>query len=191
MEEPRTGDERSLDPVETLLSGLQDQADAMDAVYDDSAAEDLARAERAEVPLLDRLRAANAVVIEVAGHGPIEGVVAEVGRDVVVIDASDGTWAIVLGGISAVTGLAEVAERATAVSGRLGLACVARSWSRERAVVRIHRWASAPLDGTIDRVGADHVDLAEHDPGVPRRGEQVRRSVVVPLAAISALRRRA
>ena len=190
MEEPRTGDERSLTDVDALLAGLQDQADAMDAAYDDSAAEDLARAERAEIPLLDRLRTAHAIVVDVVDHGPVSGTVSDVGRDVVVIEASDGAWAIAIAGIAGVMGVPESAREAPGVGGRLGLASIVRAWSRERSVVRVYRRGSAPVDGTIDRVGSDHLDLAEHDPGRPRLGGEVRRTVVVPFAAISALRRR-
>ncbi|MFM9048973.1 MAG: hypothetical protein ACKOMX_02875 [Actinomycetota bacterium] len=110
MEEPRTGDERSLTDVDALLAGLQDQADAMDAAYDDSAAEDLARAERAEIPLLDRLRTAHAIVVDVVDHGPVSGTVSDVGRDVVVIEASDGAWAIAIAGIRGVIGFRESAR---------------------------------------------------------------------------------
>ncbi|MFM8240783.1 MAG: hypothetical protein ACKOAW_10785 [Actinomycetota bacterium] len=190
MEEPRTGDERSLTDVDALLAGLQDQADAMDAAYDDSAAEDLARAERAEIPLLDRLRTAHAIVVDVVDHGPVSGTVSDVGRDVVVIEASDGAWAIAIAGITGVIGVPESAREAPGVGGRLGLASIVRAWSRERSVVRVYRRGSAPVDGTIDRVGSDHLDLAEPDPGRCRLGGGVRRTVVVPFAAISALRRR-
>ena len=190
MDEPRTGDERSPDGIDALLAGLEDQASALEGVYDDAAAEDLARAARAEVPLLDRLRAATTVVVEVIDHGPVEGTVLDVGRDVVVVDATDGTWAIHRIGIAAVTGASDAAAGAGGVAARLGLASVARAWARERSVVRIIRRGAGPLDGTIDRVGADYVDLAEHDPGTPRLGNQVRRTLAVPFEVISALRRR-
>ena len=190
MDEPRNGDERSPDVVEALLAGLEDQADAIEAVYDDAAAEDLARAARAEIPLLDRIRAASVVVIDVVDHGPVSGDVVAVGSDVVVLESSDGTWAVPIAGVAAVVGAPDAAEAPSGVAGRLGLAAVVRSWARERSVVRVMRRGAAPLDGTIDRVGADHFDLAEHDPGMPRLGAEVRRTVSVPLGAITALRRR-
>jgi len=190
VEEPRTGDERSDDVVSALLAGLEAQAQAMDAASDDAAAEDLARAERAQIPLLDRLRAADAIVIDVVDHGPVAGAVIDVGRDVAIIESADGTWAVPAWGMAAVIGAPSTALSAGEIGGRLGLASVARAWARERSVVRVLRRGAAPLDGTIDRVGADHLDLAEHDPGMPRTSEQVRRSVAVPLRSITALRRR-
>ena len=40
------------------------------------------------------------------------------------------------------------------------------------------------LLGTIDAVGADHLDLAEHLEGLPRRRENVRAVATVPFAAV-------
>ena len=45
------------------------------------------------------------------------------------------------------------------------------------------------LDATIDRVGADFVEVAEHAAGEPRRRTEVRDVELVPLAAIVAVRR--
>jgi hypothetical protein len=68
---------------------------------------------------------------------------------------------------------------------------VIRSWARDREVVRVFRAGGAPLDGTIDAVGADYVDIAEHDPGEPRRTDAVRRVATVPVSVVTAVRRRA
>lgn len=173
-----------------MLAGLDAQADATFAAADDQAAEELARAAWAEVALLDRVRAVRRVVLEVAEHGPVGGDVLEVGRDVVVLRCDDGEWAVSSWGITAVLGVDEAVVVADSASAVLGLSAVARAWSRSRSTVRILRRGSVPLDGTIDAVGADHLDLAEHDPGVPRRSAEVRRMIAVPLAAITAMRRR-
>jgi hypothetical protein len=116
--------------------------------------------------------------------------VAAVGRDVVVLAADDGDWAIPVWGLVAVVDLPSSAREAAAPSERLGFASVARAWARQRSVVRVLRVGAGPLDGTIDAVGADHVDLAEHDPGEPRRPDAVRRHVSIPVGAVAALRRR-
>ena len=42
--------------------------------------------------------------------------------------------------------------------------------------------------GTIDRVGRDHLDLAEHEPGVPRRDAAVTRIRIVPLTEVLLVR---
>ena len=188
MEEPGSGDAR----FDALFAGLEAQLDATSAADDDVAVEEIERAARSEVTLLDRLRGAarQPVVVEIADHGPVAGEVAEVGRDVVVLRADDGDWAIPPWGIAAVIGADDRSAPADGIAERLGFTALARRWSMERSVVRVFRRGGAPLDGTIDRVGADHFDLAEHDPGVPRLPSEVRRSLAVPLAAITAVRRR-
>jgi len=173
-----------------LLAGIAAEAEAADAAALDADIAEVERAVRAESRLLDRLRAQRMAHIEIAGGGQVRGLVAAVGRDVVVIAADDGDWAISAWGMAAVIELSGGAREAFSPSERLGLASVARAWARQRSVVRVLRVGAGPLDGTIDAVGADHLDLAEHDPGEPRRAEAVRRQVSIPLGAVAALRRR-
>jgi hypothetical protein len=69
------------------------------------------------------------------------------------------------------------------LAARLGLAFVLRDLCRRRIVVDL-RTVVGTHHGTIDRVGRDHLDLAEHELGEPRRQRVVRRVRVVPFAAI-------
>lgn len=186
MEEAGSNDAR----FDALFSGLEAQARAAQAADDDIAAAEAERAAWSEVDLLDRLRATGSVVIEVADHGPVGGLVIEVGSDVIVIEADDGQWAIPRWGIVAAIGTGDTVESPSAVGSRLGFAALAREWSAQRSIVRVMRRGGAPLDGTIDRVASDHLDLAEHDPGVPRRPAEVRRSLALPFGVITAMRRR-
>lgn len=186
MDEPISGSAR----FDDLLAGILAEAEAADAASLDADIAEVERAARAESRLLDRLRGQRQVSVEIVGDGQVAGLIAAVGRDVVVLSADDGDWAIPAWGISAVIELGTGAREATSPSERLGFASVARAWARQRSVVRLLRIGSGPLDGTIDAVGTDHLDLAEHDPGEPRRSEAVRRRVTVPLGAIAALRRR-
>lgn len=70
---------------------------------------------------------------------------------------------------------------------RLGLPFVLRDLCRRRRPVEIEL-TDATLRGTIDRVGRDHVDVALHEPGSPRRASSVTELRVVPLAAIVIVR---
>ena len=79
------------------------------------------------------------------------------------------------------------AEPGSALAGRLGLAFVLRELCRRRVAVEL-RTMLGTHHGTIDRVGRDHLDLAEHDAGEPRRERLVRRIRIVPFAAILRVR---
>lgn len=186
VDEPISGAAR----FDDLLAGLALEVAAADAAALDADIAEVERAARAESSVLDRLRAQREVSLEIAGGTLVSGLVALVGRDVVVLVADDGDWAIPLWGITAVVHPGERTRAAASVSERLGLASIARSWARHRSVVRVLRVGAGPLDGTIDSVGADHLEIAEHDPGEPRRPDAVRRQVLVPLGAVSAIRRR-
>ena len=74
---------------------------------------------------------------------------------------------------------------------RFGLGYALRALSRDRATVAVSLVGGGPpLLGTIDAVGADHLDLAEHDEGVPRRRENVRAVATVPFVALVAVESR-
>jgi hypothetical protein len=60
--------------------------------------------------------------------------------------------------------------------------------ARDRAGVSVVLRDASTLSGTLDRVGADHVDVAEHAPGEARRAAAVRQVRVVPLMALALLR---
>lgn len=179
-----------MDRWEALFAGLTAEGAATEAAEADAETEDLVRAVISDVGLVDRLRSSTHIALHVAAHGVVRGRVVDVGRDVVLIDASDDEWAVPFAGIEAIEHLDRRVQPPTTVGARLGLAATLRTWSRQRSVVRVMRVYGVPVDGTIDRVCADHLDLAVHDPGLPRRDEHVRAILTVPFAAISAARRR-
>ena len=79
------------------------------------------------------------------------------------------------------------AEAATDLSARLGLGFALRDLCRRRLAVDVATVAG-DLHGTIDRVGRDHLDLAEHERGEPRRASAVARTRLVPLSAVLVVR---
>ena len=79
-------------------------------------------------------------------------------------------------------------EPAVSLSARLGLAFVLRDLCRRRAAVDLSTASGERLHGTIDRVGRDHLDLAEHEPGVPRRAASVGRIRILPFGEILLVR---
>jgi hypothetical protein len=82
--------------------------------------------------------------------------------------------------------LAAPAEPESGVVDRIGLAFVLRDLARRRKFVEVHT-PGGLLGGTIDRIGRDHLDLAVHDRGVPRRTSEVRQYRIIPLAEIQLL----
>lgn len=72
-----------------------------------------------------------------------------------------------------------IAERSE-LGARLGLAFLLRDLCRRRATVAL-RTRGGAVTGTIDRVGRDHLDIAEHDPDEPRRARAVTQVRLVPL----------
>lgn len=66
---------------------------------------------------------------------------------------------------------------------RIGLAFALRDLCRRRVGVSLVT-VTGRLYGTIDRVARDHLDLAVHERGVPRRTRDVAEFRIVPLAAI-------
>lgn len=71
------------------------------------------------------------------------------------------------------------------LSERLTLGFVLRDLARRRAAVRVHSLWAEPEFGTIDRVGADHLDLAVHDAGAARRTGEVRAFRLIPFTAVA------
>lgn len=163
---------------------------------EDEELEDRVRAGTAEVSLLDRVRACVWVSLRIARGPCVTGRVSGVGVDALLLDvpsagtAAEGEWIIAAQGMTEVVGLSGRAEPARGASSRLGLASWVRAWARERSAVRLYRLHDVPVDGTIDRVGADHLDIAVHDLGLPRREDNVHRVACIPFAALSGMHRR-
>ncbi len=70
---------------------------------------------------------------------------------------------------------------------RMSLGFVLRDLARRRVPVRIASVDDSDMHGTIDRAGADHLDLALHDPGEARIASAVRSFQIIPFAAVSSV----
>ncbi|HEU0206687.1 MAG TPA: hypothetical protein VFQ74_08355 [Pseudolysinimonas sp.] len=127
--------------------------------------------------------------------------VGSIGRDWVVgelIGARRGSCVVPLSAIAAILPTPEqvarsvmavpAVEPAGSLSARLGLPFVLRDLCRRRAAVDLSTTSGERLHGTIDRVGRDHLDLAEHEPGVPRRAASVDRIRILPVGELVLVR---
>lgn len=81
------------------------------------------------------------------------------------------------------TSLLPAAEPSTRLAERIGLTFVLRDLCRRRMPVHITT-EDGRVHGTLDRVARDHVDLALHEPGVPRRDRDVRGYRIIPLERV-------
>ena len=77
-----------------------------------------------------------------------------------------------------------VSDAPVLISARLGLSFVLRDLCRRRAALELSTVSAERLHGTIDRVGRDHLDLAEHEAGVPRRAADVTRIRMLPFVQL-------
>lgn len=70
---------------------------------------------------------------------------------------------------------------------RMTLGFVLRDLARRRVAARIVTVDGRHLHGTIDRAGADHLDLALHDSGTARTARAVRGFRMLPFAALASV----
>lgn len=173
-----------------LMADLSAELDAALAAELAAEVADRTRFELGRVRLVDRLRAAGGRELTFAtGAGPLRGVVRAVGADWCGLTEGPGREALLpLGAVRFVRGLpmASAAPPAgPALDDRLELRLALRRLARDRAVVRL---AVGPesLTGTLDRVGADYLELALHE--LVERRPAAAPVAVVPTAAVNWVR---
>ncbi|HWB65203.1 MAG TPA: hypothetical protein VG708_00030 [Mycobacteriales bacterium] len=177
---------------ERLFADLEGQAEAAEQLARADEVADRVRQELARRTVADRLRAAIGVPIDVTldGAGGLAGRVAQVGDGWMLLTRERGPDALVL--LSAIRGLrglvVAAVEPGTAgrMAARLSVAHALRLIARDRSPVTLLHRDHETLSGTIDRVGADYIDL------VARPAERSRRvassvSTTVPFEAIAAV----
>jgi hypothetical protein len=150
------------------------------------------RAEVGAIPLAARLGGALGlpVVLDCRGAGRIAGVLTDVGPDWLLLEDERGVqYLVATPAVRTVAGLGRrtaAPEPPGAVRARLDLRRALRGLARNRSVVQVVLDDGGVLTGTLDRVGADYVELAQHAADEPRRAEAVRgvRAVVITAVAV-------
>ncbi|WP_243224893.1 hypothetical protein [Microbacterium sp. CIAB417] len=154
--------------------------------------------------LRERLRALRArdatITVELPAGRTTTGVVEEIGADwFAIADAAParGTALIPLASVRGIrmdhgallSSLSPdaAAGAASAVRERMTLGFVVRDLARRRVPLTVEDVDGHRRHGTVDRAGADHLDLALHDAGSPRRAQDVRGHVVIVFASIAAI----
>lgn len=193
---------------EALFADLEATAEGAWLQERETEVAEQARAEYAAVRLMDRLRArlGRSLACELVDGRRLDGVVAETGVDWFLLRAVPGEVLVPVRALAAVARPAagpsgfpgsvagpvagslaggEVSVAPPAGLGEsLGLSAVLRGLSVRRVPVHLVLLGSRMLTGTIDRVGADHLDLAMHSPEEPRRDSAVTGMHLVLFAAV-------
>ncbi|MCW2598981.1 MAG: uncharacterized protein JWM02_810 [Frankiales bacterium] len=177
-----------------LFADLDAQLEAAEAAELAGEVTDRTRREHGLLRLVDRLRPAIGTTLGVTcrGVGTAQGRLLDVGVDWLLLEEADRRELLVSAAV--VLGVSGVGARSDApgsegeVGRRLDLRWALRALARDRAGVQVVLVDGTTLAGTLDRVGADHVDLAEHASGEARRAAAVRQVRVLPLTALSAVR---
>jgi hypothetical protein len=179
---------------EQLFADLEAQAAEQDAAAEQADEASRARVEYGRVQLVDRLRGASGreVSLSCRGGAQLHGRLVDVGVDwLLLVDALAREVLVAVGAVSAVAGLVALtapAEELGEVARRLDLRRALRGLARDRAAVSCLLEDGTALTGTVDRVGADFVELAEHPADQPRRRAAVTAVRAVPLRAVVAVR---
>ena len=179
---------------EQLFADLEAQLAEGEAAAEQAEEASRARAEHGRIELADRLRGSlgRQVSLGCRGTGDLAGRLVDVGVDwLLLTDGQQREVLVSAGALCSVSGLAAVTAPAAAVGAvarRLDLRRALRGLARDRATVSFLLEDGTVLGGTVDRVGADFVELAEHPLDQPRRRAAVTSVRAVPLRAVVAVR---
>jgi hypothetical protein len=158
-----------------LFADLEGQLETAERAELEAEVADRTRGELARLRLVDRLRpaAGSAVVLTLAGAGIVRGRLLEVGSDwLLMAEDGAGQCGVPLGAVLAVSGLgvrSAMPGSEGALASRLGLSLMLRRVARDRSAVRCLLRDGTTVSGTIDRVGSDFIEIAEHATGEFRR----------------------
>ncbi len=175
---------------ERLFADLDASWQATERRELDSEIADRTRRERARVPLVDRFCAhrGHELELRLAGGLRVQGRVVDVGGDWIALAA--GAVRGLLLPLDAIASVSGLTPRSTPdrTARRFGLGYALRAISRDRAAAQIVDRSGTTYTGTIDVVGADFIDLAEHPTDEPRRPDNVRASRTIPFAGLAYVR---
>jgi hypothetical protein len=180
---------------DSLFDDLEAQADALAVAERAAEAEERVRGELGRLEMWDRTRASVGAQVRVRlfGGGLVAGRLARTGPDWLLLEQDAGQESLVP--TSAVLGLrglsrySAVPGSAGIVDSRLGIRQLLRGISRDRSAVRVLLVDGTVIDATIDRIGADFIEVAGHSAAQPRRHHEVRHAELVPISAIAAVSR--
>jgi hypothetical protein len=180
---------------EALFADLEARGVALGQAELDAEVAERTRGEVGALGVLDRARAAvgGQLLLRLAGGLVLRGRLAQAGPGWLLVDEDAGREALVASErLISVRGFGRRAAApgsAGVVESRIGIRQLLRAVARDRSQVGIHLVDGSVLDATIDRVGADFIDVAAHPPGEPRERAGGPERLLVVISAIAAVRR--
>jgi hypothetical protein len=173
----------------------------LEAEFDEAAAREeraelpsRSRAETSTVRLAERIGGAvgGRVSLRCRGAGEVAGRLTDAGVDwALLVDDTGREVLVALPAVVVASGLVRstaATARAARVRAALDLRWALRGLARDRSAVAVVLDDGGVLTGTVDRVGADFVELAEHAPDEFRRPGAVRAVRAVALGALAVVR---
>lgn len=175
-----------------LFDDLEAQL-ALDDVRElESEVADRTRRERALLDVHTRLLAnldAPHAALRLPGR-VVAGRLVDVGPDWALVEtAPERPVLVALPAVRAVSGIGPGARTPSVVARRFGIGAALRAVSRDRAAVEVADVDGHPTTGTIDVVGADHLELAEHAADETRRTANITGRLIVPFWSLGSVRR--
>lgn len=176
---------------EALFEDVEAQLAAAELRDAESRVSELSRLGLSSITLADRLRGqlGNMLTVRASCGTAFGGTLSHVGSGWLVLESGPSSVLIPAPGIQSIEGIGRQAQTETSgVTRRLGLAGALRALSRDRAHVIVHATDGGPrLDGMIDRVGRDFLELAAFPRGEQRRPGNVSGVYALPFSAIAAV----
>ncbi|WP_369253464.1 hypothetical protein [Geodermatophilus amargosae] len=177
-----------------LFADLQAEFEEAEAAEERAQLPARSRAEFGALRLGDRLGGAvgGRVSLRCRGAGEVAGVLTDTGPDWALLDDGSGRDVLIaLSAVLTVSGLVRTTVPAgppSTVRAALDLRRALRGLARDRSAVTVVLDDGGVLTGTVDRVGADFVELAEHAADDFRRAGSVRGVRAVGLSAVAVVR---
>jgi len=180
---------------EELFGDLEGQFEAAESAELASEVADRSRREISTLRLVDRLRpvVGRPVDVRLRGAGTVAGRLAALGPDWLLL-AQTGTRETLMAthAVLSVGGLtAQSANPMSegAVAARLDFPFALRAITRDRSPITLSLVDGSHISGTIDRVGSDFIEVAEHATGEVRRRAAVQSVRAYPIVAVAAVSR--
>jgi hypothetical protein len=188
-EEPKEPDSPTLRRVFDELEAEFDAGLRREAEQEAVAA---VRAELGATVLWEQLaRRIGSETVALAGGRRFRGTTVASYPEFLVLRAADGTEHLVRYGPAVSVALppepTSLRPTPATAARRYQFALALRELARRREPVRIELVDATTVDGTIEAVGSDYLEIAEHDPGEARRRAAVRSRRFVGFAAVVAV----